>query len=59
MLFTILLARGSTLRLELEEQTGQARGPQRTPAMAAGLVDHIWTVKELLHFVLVPFTTNT
>lgn len=48
-----------TLRLELEEQTGQARWQQRTPAMAAGLVDHIWTVKELLHFVLVPFTINT
>lgn len=47
-----------TLRVELEEPTGQARWQQRTPAMAAGLTDHIWTVKELLHLVLVTDTTN-
>jgi hypothetical protein len=27
--------------------------------MAAGLTDHIWTVKELLTLVLVPHLTNT
>ena len=48
-----------TLRVELQEPTGQARWQQRTPAMAAGLTNHIWTVKELLHLVLVPLTTNT
>ncbi len=47
-----------TLRVELEERTGQARWQQRTPAMAAGLTDHIWTVKELLTVVLVPLPTN-
>jgi hypothetical protein len=47
-----------TLRVEIEKPTGQARWQQRTPAMAAGLTDHIWTVKELLHVVLVPRTTN-
>jgi len=48
-----------TLRVELEEPTRQARWQQRSPAMAAGLTDHIWTVKELLHFVLVPLGINT
>ena len=48
-----------TLRVELANPTKQARWQQRTPAMAAGLSDHIWTAKELLHFVLVPSTTNT
>jgi len=47
-----------TLRVELEEPTEQARWQQRSPAMAAGLTDHIWTVKELLHLVLVPTRTN-
>lgn len=47
-----------TLHVELEEPTKQARWQQRTPAMAAGLTDHIWTVKELLHLVLVPLSTN-
>jgi hypothetical protein len=48
-----------TLRIELANYSQQARWQQRTPAMAAGLTDHIWTAKELLHFVLVPLTTNT
>src|SRR5436190_2505638 len=47
-----------TLRVELEEPTEQARWQQRTPAMAAGLTDHICTVRELLHLVLVPASTN-
>ena len=48
-----------TLRVELASPSKQARWQQRTPAMAAGLTAHIWTVKELLHLVLVPLTTNT
>lgn len=31
----------------------------RTPAMAAGLTDHIWTVKELLTIVPLPCVSNT
>ncbi len=31
---------------------------QRTPAMAAGLTDHIWTVKELLTMLPVPDVNN-
>ena len=31
----------------------------RPPAQAAGLTDHIWTVKELLTTVLVPLAINT
>jgi hypothetical protein len=48
-----------TLRIEVANHSKQPRWQQRTPAMAAGLTDHIWTTKELLHFVLVPLTTNT
>jgi hypothetical protein len=48
-----------TLRVELEKPTRQARWRQRSPAMAAGLTDHIWTVKELLRFVPVPLSINT
>jgi hypothetical protein len=47
-----------TLRVELEKPVGQVRWQQRTPAMAAGLTNHIWTVEELLHLVLVPLRTN-
>ena len=31
---------------------------QRTPAMAANLTDHIWTVKELFSLVLIPINTQ-
>jgi hypothetical protein len=43
-----------TLRVELANPSKYARWQQRSPAMAAGLTDHIWTVKELLTMVLVP-----
>ncbi len=48
-----------TLRVALPNSRDQARWQQRTPAMAAGLTDHIWTVKELLTVVLVPLRTST
>ena len=32
---------------------------QRTPAMAAGLTDHIWTVEELLISLPIPSVDNT
>lgn len=48
-----------TLRVELPNSRDQARWQQRTPAMAAGLTDHIWTVKELLTVVLVPLRIST
>ncbi len=35
------------------------RWKPRTPAMAAGLADHIWTVKELLTTIVPPSITNT
>lgn len=35
------------------------RWRQRSPAMAAGLTDHIWTVKELLKSVVPPLLNNT
>jgi hypothetical protein len=35
------------------------RWQQRSPAMAAGLTDHIWTVKELLETVVPPSLNNT
>jgi hypothetical protein len=48
-----------TLRVELPNPSKQARWQQRSPAMAAGLTDHIWTIRELLTVVLVPLCTNT
>ena len=48
-----------TLRLEREDPSTAARWRQRTPAMAASLTDHLWTVKELLTTVLVPAPINT
>lgn len=46
-----------TLRFEITDDPPR-RWLSRTPAMAAGLTDHIWTVKELLTAVPVPFTVN-
>ena len=48
-----------TLRREQAGGYGQQRWQARTPAMAAGLTDHIWTVKELLTTVVIPTTINT
>jgi hypothetical protein len=48
-----------TLRVELPNPSKQARWQQRTPAMATGLADHVWTVRELLTAVLVPRLMNT
>jgi hypothetical protein len=36
--------------LRLEVNQGRKRWMQRTPAMAEGLVDHVWTIKELMTF---------
>jgi len=41
-----------TLRQEINEE--KRRYQQRSPAMAAGLTDHIWTIKELLWTVTPP-----
>lgn len=46
-----------TLRVEVSNV--RRRWQPRSPAMAAGLTDHIWTVKELLMTVVVPDVTNT
>lgn len=45
-----------TLRLEVTEDP-KRRWQPRSPAMAAGLTDHIWTVKELLKTVVPPVNT--
>ena len=45
-----------TLRVKILDDP-KRRWRSRTPAMAAGLTDHIWTVKELLTTVVLP--TNT
>jgi hypothetical protein len=44
-----------TLRLEVNDP--HRRWQPRSPAMAAGLSDHIWTVKELLSTVVSPINT--
>lgn len=45
-----------TLRVELFGDPIRRWRP-RTPAMAAGLTDHIWTVKELLKTIVLPNNT--
>lgn len=45
-----------TLRQEVND--GFRRWQPRSPAMAAGLTDHIWTVKELLMTVVAPDIVN-
>jgi hypothetical protein len=47
-----------TLRLEVFDDP-LCRWLPRTPAMVAGLTDHIWTIKELLLAIPLPSTTNT
>ena len=47
-----------TLRLELFGDPLRRWLP-RTPAMVAGLTDHIWTIKELLLAIPLPSTANT
>lgn len=46
-----------TLRQQVQETP--PRYQQRTPAMAAGLTDHPWTMEELLHYPLYPATDDT
>ena len=48
-----------TLRVECAACSGQRRWRARTPAMAAGLMGHIWTIKELLTMVGIPTAINT
>jgi hypothetical protein len=45
-----------TLRAKARDDP-KRRWQPRTPAMAAGLTDHIWTVKELLTTVVIPNNT--
>jgi hypothetical protein len=47
-----------TLRVEIFGNP-KRRWMQRSPAMASGLTDHIWTVKELLKTVVPPPLNNT
>ena len=42
-----------TLRLEVMPQT-KRRWIQRSPAMAAGITDHIWSIREVLMTIPVP-----
>jgi hypothetical protein len=47
-----------TLRVAADADP-RRRWRSRSPAMAAGLTDHIWTVKELLETVVPPSPVNT
>ena len=53
-----LVRRLKTLRLEVFSDPTRRWLP-RTPAMAAGLTDHIWIVKELLTTLPIPTVSNT
>jgi IS1 family transposase len=45
--------------LRVQSSTPGRRWDQRSPAMAAGLTDHIWSVRELLTTVVVPKAINS
>jgi hypothetical protein len=49
----------SSIQFLMCEMLAKRRWKQRSPAMAAGLTDHIWTVKELLKTVVPPLLNNT
>ena len=42
----------SSLRVELPEPQGRRKWRQRTPAMVAGLTDHVWSIRELVTYRL-------
>jgi hypothetical protein len=44
----------SVKSLRVEVNDGQRRWQPRSPAMAAGLTDHIWTIEELMMTVAIP-----
>lgn len=44
----------SSIRLKLPVQQGRRKYLQRTPAMAAGLTDHIWSIRELVTYRVPP-----
>jgi hypothetical protein len=45
--------------LRVEVNDGQRRWKSRSPAMAAGLTDHIWEIEELMRTVVVPNCINS
>jgi hypothetical protein len=47
-----------TLRIQSPEEAGNRHWVKRSPAMAAGLTDHIWQIEELLSVLPLP-STNT
>jgi hypothetical protein len=47
-----------TLRIESLEEAGNRRWVKRSPAMAAGLTEHIWEIEEILTALPLP-STNT
>jgi len=48
----------SNKSLRSDSAESKRRWTQRSPAMAAGLTDHIWTIKEILMNVVVPDWSN-
>ena len=44
----------SSLSIKLPEPQGKCRYQRRTPAMAAGITDHVWSVRELVTYRLPP-----
>jgi hypothetical protein len=47
-----------SLRIESSPEAGNQHWKKRSPAMAAGLTDHIWQIEELLSVLPLP-STNT
>lgn len=40
--------------LRIREEQGRRKWRQRTPAMSAGVTDHVWSMSELFHFKVSP-----
>jgi hypothetical protein len=54
-----IFARGLLKTLRVEVNDGQRRWQPRSPAMAAGLSDRLWSAEELLTKVVAPSSINT
>jgi hypothetical protein len=53
-LYNFCTAHDSLRLKQMDEESGHQRYFERTPAMAAGITGHIWSVKELLSYRVPP-----
>ncbi len=56
--YNLARAHKTLRRAPSSSEEGRRRWRKRTPAMAAELTDHIWTIEELLTVLPLPMFTN-